>query len=55
VGEITLRPIPIIEVLAHPAAALDVRAKRLLKKELRPPWEKAGSVAEQCRAIRANR
>lgn len=41
-SEITLRPIPIIEVLAHPAAALDVRAKRLLKKELCAAWGESG-------------
>jgi hypothetical protein len=38
VSEIKLRPIPIIDVYAHPAAALDVRTKRLLEKELRAAW-----------------
>jgi hypothetical protein len=38
VSEIELRPIPIIDVYAHPAAALDVRKKRLLEKELRAAW-----------------
>jgi hypothetical protein len=29
VSEIKLRPIPDIDVFAHPAAALDIRAKRV--------------------------
>jgi hypothetical protein len=37
-SEIILRPFPVIEVVAHPAAALDVRGKRLLDKELRAAW-----------------
>jgi hypothetical protein len=38
VSEIKLRPKPRIDVYAHPAAALDVRKKRLLEKELRAAW-----------------
>jgi hypothetical protein len=41
VREIKLRPKPRIDVYAHPAAALDVRKKRLLERNSAQPGEKS--------------
>lgn len=42
-SEIQLHPIPIIDVYVNPAAALDDRKKRFLKRELRAAWGDKGA------------
>jgi hypothetical protein len=42
-GEIQLRPAPLIGVYADPAGALDARTKRVVQKQLRAAWGAKGA------------